>query len=133
MDWWRIRIDPLPLPRRLIARADEQAGPGGPSLRLCLPLIPDGRISLPLFRAEPWRARFLFLDPERRKASGGGRIELRDHQWFCIRSSRGGAAVPDLRIIGARFAPGEVIGLRPVQGVIELYRVNERAPVPLPR
>lgn len=126
MSWWSIRIDPLPLPQRLIPRPSDRSGGAGPAYQLWLPLIPDGRIYLPLFQAEPARARIIGLPP----AGGGpcGRIELRDHQWFCTWPPGGGSGQTDLRIIGSRFVPGEIIGLRPVRGVIVLYRVVECSP-----
>lgn len=125
MNWWSIRIDPLPLPQRLIAPGRDDAVSGAPSYQLWLPLIPDGRIFLPLFHAEPGRARIISLD--RDGDHRGGQIELRDQQWFCAWPPRAGQDAGDLRIIGTRFMPGEVIGLRPPKGVIELYRVSDRA------
>lgn len=124
MNWWRIRIDPVPLPQRLAARLADAGGVGGRSYRLCLPLIPDGRISLPLFRAEPLRATVTSLHAD--QASCAGRIELRDHQWFCAWSPEPEPELMDLRIIGTSFALDQVIGLRPRRGVIELFRVCER-------
>lgn len=125
MNWWSIRIDPLPLPQRLIPRLPDLKVAVGPSYRLWLPLIPDGRISLPMFQADPARATMTALDPGQNERSG--QIELRDHQWICTWLPLAGHEAPELRIIGARFGLGEVIGLRPVRGVIELYRVAERS------
>lgn len=127
MNWWSVRIDPLPLPQRLFPRPQDHGAEPLPSYQLWLPLIPDGRISLPLFRAEPARAKVVSLDE---RGERDGCIKLRDHQLFCAWSPGGGHRARELRIIGARFAPGEVIGLRPARGVIGLYRVGERVELP---
>ncbi len=124
MNWWSIRIDPLPLPQRLIAQPHDRGGPVGRSYRLWLPLIADGRISIPLFRAEPARARIVSLGQDAN--CQGGRIALRDHQWFCLWPVPAAPGMADWRIVGARFAAGEIVGLRPLRGRIALYRVNER-------
>ena len=114
----------MPLPQRIAARLADSGSVGGRSYRLCLPLIPDGRISLPLFRAEPRRATVTCLHAD--QFSRAGRIELRDHQWFCAWAPEPERELVDLRIIGTSFALNEVIGLRPRRGVIELFRVCER-------
>ena len=92
-----------------------------------LPIIRDGRLSFPLLLRNPERAVVLRFRTTRSKIRG--LMRYIDNQWICEWSSRGGNVPANLRLIGARFAIGDTIGLRPVGGALALYRIAEHLPL----
>lgn len=115
MDWSLVRIEPL-------GRSD--ADGEACCYRFRFPLIADGRISLIHLARAPERAtveRHL-LD----LTSQHGAVRLVDNQLTCVWNPDNGVRLPDLRIIGSRFALGDKVALRSSGSVITLFQVCER-------
>ena len=119
MSWATIKAEPLEL---------------GPALQrddalyylFQLPIIRDGRLSFPVLFRNPERALVLRFRTTRSKIRG--LIRLIDNQWICEWAATGKYAPANLRLIGARFAIGDTIGLRPIGGTLSLFRVAEHSP-----
>ncbi len=113
MQWSCIRVEPYNF-RAAAAFADS-------CFTFCLPLISDGRIVLPQLRLHPeWASA------ERRMPNKDikvGQVALVDHQLTSIWPN---GEQTKLRILGSRFAPGDSVGIRPVGGPIQLFRVSDR-------
>lgn len=92
-----------------------------------LPIIRDGRLSLPLLFRNPEKAVVLRHRTPRSRIRG--LIHFIDNQWICDWSAKGKYKPASLRLIGARFAIGDTIGLRPVGGTLSLFRVVEQCPL----
>jgi hypothetical protein len=117
VDWWKIRIEPMLLPRgRPVASRV--------SYTLCLPLIADGRISLPTFRADRELATVERCRPNHH--CDFGRIELRDNQWTCAWPHPACLRLADVRILAPRFLLGDLVGMRPLGGTMALFRIQAR-------
>lgn len=115
MEWWKIRIEPVLL-------ANGKRSMAGIVYELCLPLIPDGRISLPMLRANPARAKVKRCRFNRDCVEG--HIELRDNQWTCVWEGSRPAYLEDTRIMAARFVPGELVALRPHGSTLQFFRIS---------
>lgn len=116
MVWMTVRIEPEQVGACIAAL---------PSYVLCIPVLPDGRLAFRHLLATPDRAQVWHCDGsgERRP----GRLRLVDYQWTCTwEAGHGLAPLPDLRLIGASFAPDDLVGVRPRDGTLTVYRVNER-------
>ncbi|MEY4239518.1 MAG: hypothetical protein RL339_2119 [Pseudomonadota bacterium] len=114
LDWWKIRIEPISLPQRS-ASADLLG------YSLCLPLISDGRFSLPLYRTDPALATI-----QRCPAEGPGElgtIELRDNQLTCVWPDLAKLQPEQIRITAPRFLVDDPVVLRPSGGTIGLFKV----------
>lgn len=116
MDWWKIRIEPVLLPNGKRSMA-------GIAYELCLPLIPDGRISLPMLRANPGRATVRRCRFNRDCVDG--HLELRDNQWTCVWEVPRQLYLQHTRIMAARFAPDELVALRPPGSNLQFFRVSD--------
>lgn len=119
MSWATIKAEPLglgPAPQRDDALY----------YLLQLPIIRDGRLSLPLLLRNPERAVVFRYRTARSKTRG--LLRYIDNQCICEWPA-GKDAPPDIRLIGARFAIGDTIGLRPKGGALALFRVAEHLPL----
>lgn len=115
MEWWKIRIEPVLL-------ANGKRNTAGIAYELCLPLIPDGRISLPMLQANPARATVRRCRFNRECIEG--HVELRDNQWTCVWEGRRSPHQEDTRIMAARFVPGELVALRPHGSSLQFFRIS---------
>jgi hypothetical protein len=93
-----------------------------------LPLIGDGRLAWSLLRQHPEWAVVERDVPGPGRVGVRGRLLLLDNQWTCVWQDTGDVALPSLRIIGARFAIGDRIAIRPAGGTMRIYRVKDHHP-----
>lgn len=90
--------------------------------RFWLPLVADGRLAFAILLSEPGRATVeRLLDGE---VADRGYLKLIDNQWTCVWHPQPERKLPDVRLIGSRFALGDSFGVRPVGGTIELFEVR---------
>lgn len=120
MDWCTISMDPVPLADRTGAR--------WVYYELCLPLIPDGRVSIPMLQSAPEQAWVRRCRSSDRCETG--RIELRDHQWICLWPGLTNMWTDQVRITFKSLTVGDLVGVRPQGGPIELFKVLARQPGP---
>ena len=120
MSWATIKAEPLglgPAPQRDDALY----------YLLQLPIIRDGRLSLPLLLRNPERAVVFRFRTALSKTRG--LLRYIDNQCVCEWPAGNRPALPDIRLIGARFAIGDTIGFRPVGGALALFKVAEHLPL----
>jgi hypothetical protein len=116
MVWMTVRIEPEPVGARVAAL---------PSYILCIPVLPDGRLAFRQLLAAPDRARVWYCASSGERRSG--QLRLVDYQWTCSwETGPGLVPLPDLRLIGGSFAPDDIVGVRPRNGTLAVYRVNGR-------
>ena len=112
--WSCIRIEPA-LPRW-------QVGPTGAiSYGLRLPLIDDGRIAHVQLDRFPDQAKVIRFGADSRQDEG--LLVLHDNQWTCAWQSGTEPKLPAVRLIGARFALGDTIGVRPADQMMQIFHV----------
>lgn len=113
MFWMAVTIEPY----------DDERRAALPCYILRVPVLPDGRLAFRSLRDAPERARVWRCEQD--GARQPGRLQLVDFQWICTWEGPGEQV--DMRLVGASFGPDDVIGVRPGNGPLTVYRVSERA------
>lgn len=90
--------------------------------RFRLPLLADGRLAFTILLREPGRAVVERLRGG--QVADRGYLKLIDNQWTCVWHPEPHRELPQVRLIGSRFAMGDSFGVRPVGGTIQLFEVR---------